>query len=161
MKILTLDAVACAAARDWLAELLLDALGDGPALGFFPGLSIDGARRYWRDIETSVAHGRRVVVAAIQDGMLVGSSQLVLRDGIDADSAELRAILVRRSARRRGIGSVLVRALEAEARLLGRDRVYAEADPGSGADELVRDLGYAPEGAEGHLAKTLRMPEVA
>jgi len=161
MKILIFDAPACAAARDWLAELLLDALGDGPALGFLPGLGMDGARRYWRDVESGVAHGRRVLVAAIQDGMLVGAAQLVLGPGMEDDSAELRAMLVRRAARRRGIGSVLVRALEAEARLLGRDRIYAEADPGSGADELVRDLGYAPEGLDARLAKTLRMPEAA
>jgi acetyltransferase len=161
MKIMLLDGAACACAREALADLLLDALDAGPALGFLPGLSVEAARRYWRDVEGAVRTGRRVLVAALHDGALVGVAQLVLAGGPDEDGAEVRAMIVARRARRLGIGSVLVRALEAEARVLGRDRLVADTDPGSGAEELVRDLGYARDGADGRYAKTLRMPEAA
>jgi acetyltransferase len=147
MKIATLDSHACDAARDQLAHLLLDALASGPTLGFWPSLDIDGARRYWLDVGRSVAGGTRLLVTALEAGRMVGAAQLTLCRTPDAGSAELRNMIVHSTVRRRGIGGVLTRALEAEALARGRDRVFLDAAGGSGAAQLYRDLGYVPDDA--------------
>ena len=45
-------------------------------------------------------------------------------------------------ARRRGIGSVLLRAAEAETRALGRTLLFLDTEAGSAAETLYHGLGY-------------------
>jgi acetyltransferase len=77
----------------------------------------------------------------------------------------VHALIVHSGARRRGIGSVLLRAAEAEARALGRRELRLAAEPGSAAAALIDDLGYTradgPSGAHVVFTKTLLMPEAA
>jgi acetyltransferase len=142
MKIALFDSAACDAARDQLAYLLLDALANGPALGFWPGLGLDAARRYWREVGRSMEGGSRVLVAAVHGETLLATGQLALCQAPEHDCAEVRSMIVHSGARRRGIGSVLVRALEAEARARGRDHLFLDTEPGSGAEALCVGLGY-------------------
>jgi acetyltransferase len=51
-------------------------------------------------------------------------------------------MLVHSGARRRGIASVLLRALEAEARERRRGLLYLDTEAGSAGEELYRGLGY-------------------
>lgn len=165
MKIAVLDTAACEAAREQLAHLLLDALTRGPALGFWPGLGLDGAMRYWREVGRSVAGGKRLLVAALDGEQLLGTGQLALCQPPEVDCAELRSLIVHSSVQRRGIGGVLVRALEAEAKERQREQLFLDTEPGSGAENLCCGLGY--ERVEGLVAgwpagarygKTLSMP---
>jgi acetyltransferase len=166
MKILILDPQACDVMRAQLADLLLDAV----AFGAFPDVAsgLDGrqARAYWDDARAGVARGHRVLLAASHDGTLVGTVQLDLCQRPDgARRAAVQALMVHSRVRRRGIGGVLLRAAEAEARALGRDELRLAAAPDSGAEALIRDLGYVrDDGAAGaHVVytKTLLVPEAA
>jgi len=156
MKILRLDTQACDVLRAQLADLLLDAA---------PGTDAAAAQRGWQDVRAAVAAGTRVLLAASQDGLLVGAVQLDLclpQDG--CGRAVVEALVVRARMRRRGIGGVLLRAAEAEARALGRSELHVAAQAGSGADALIHDLGYACAGdSAGQVVytKTLLMPEAA
>nr|WP_052171018.1 GNAT family N-acetyltransferase [Massilia sp. JS1662] len=156
MKILLLDAQACDVLRGQLAELLLDTAGLGGRQ----------AHDYWQDVRASVAAGRCRLLAASHDGTLIGTVQLHLCQRTDGRRrADVQALMVHSRARRRGIGGVLLRAAEAEARALGRDALRLAAEPGSGAEALIHDLGYVRvDGATGpHIVygKTLLMPEAA
>jgi acetyltransferase len=166
MKILLLDAQACDVMRAQLANLLLDAV----ASGAFPSAALDldsrQARCYWQDVRMAVAAGTRRLLAASHDGTLIGTVQLDLcQRPDDRRRVDVQALMVHSRARRRGIGSVLLRAAEAEAGALGRDALRLAAEPGSGAETLIHDLGYARvDGAAGsHVVytKTLLMPEAA
>jgi acetyltransferase len=166
MKILLLDAQACDVMRAQLADLLLDAVASGAFSSFALGLDGREARCYWQDVRAAVAAGTRMLLAASHDGMLVGTVQLDLCQRPDGcRRADVLALMVHSRARRRGIGGVLLRAAEAEARALGRDALRLAAEPGSGAEALIHDLGYARvDGAAGPhaaYAKTLLMPEAA
>jgi acetyltransferase len=156
MKILRLDTQACDVLRAQLTDLLLDAA---------PGADAAGAQRAWQDVRAAVAGGTRVLLAASQDGLLVGAVQLDLcQRPEDLHRAVIEALVVRARLRRRGIGGVLLRAAEAEARTLGRTGLRVAAQAGSGADALIQDLGYACAGdAAGQVVytKTLLMPEAA
>jgi acetyltransferase len=166
MKILLLDAQACDVMRTQLADLLLDAVAFGAFPGIALGLDNRQAQGYWQDVRAAVGAGTRRLLAASHDGTLIGTVQLDLcqRPG-DARRADVQALMVHSRARRRGIGGVLLRAAEAEARALGRDALRFAAEPDSGAEALVRDLGYAPVDGAGvtHVVytKTLLMPEAA
>ena len=156
MKILVLDAQACDVLRTQLAGLLLDARNQDARQ----------AQCYWQDVRMAVAAGTRRLLAASHDGTLIGTVQLDLCQRPDGcRRADVQALMVHSRARRRGIGGVLLRAAEAEARALGRDALRLTAEPGSGAEALIHDLGYARvDGASGTqvvYTKTLLMPEAA
>lgn len=166
MKILLLDAQACDVMRVQLADLLLDAV----ACGAFSSIALDLDRRqaqcYWQDVRMAVAAGTCRLLAASHDGILIGTVQLDLCQRPDGRRrADVQALMVHSRARRRGIGGVLLRAAEAEARALGRDDLRLAAEPGSGAEALIHDLGYAPidsaPGSHVVYTKTLLMPEAA
>jgi acetyltransferase len=166
MKILLLDAQACDVMRAQLADLLLDAVACGAFSSFALDLDSRQAQGYWDDVRTAVAAGTRTLLAASHDGALLGAVQLDLcqRPG-GGHRADVQALMVHSRARRRGIGGVLLRAAEAEARALGRDTLRLAAEPGSGAEALIHDLGYArvdvAAGAHVVYTKTLLMPEAA
>ena len=166
MKILLLDAQACDVLHVQLADLLLDAVACGAFSSIAFGLDSRAARCYWQDVRAAVAGGTRRLLAASHDGTLIGTVQLDLCQRADGRRrADVQALMVHSRARRRGIGGVLLRAAEAEARALGRDALRLAAERGSGAEALIHDLGYARiDGAAGaHVtyAKTLLMPEAA
>jgi len=177
MKIHQLDARAAIDARDQLADLLLDAVGHGGALGFDPGLGRQDAERYWHGVTAALADGSRILLAATHEGTLLGTVQLALcqRPG-GGHRAEVKKMMVHTRVRRRGIGSVLLRAAEAEARERQRDLLFLDTEAGSGAEQLYHDLGYTRvDAAPQHAAaaagaqprpsavytKSLLMPETA
>jgi acetyltransferase len=112
MKILLLDAQACDVLRGQLADLLMDALD----------LDRRQALCHWQDVRMAVAAGTCRLLAASHDGTLIGAVQLDLSQRTDGRRrADVQALMVHSRARRRGIGGVLLRAAEAEARAPGRD----------------------------------------
>jgi acetyltransferase len=147
MKIHKLDASACAEVQDQLAELLLDAVAHGASIGFLASLDGAGARAYWQDVHAAVAQGSRLLLAAMHDGTLVGSVQLDLCQKANGrHRAELQKLIVHSRARRRGIGWVLLRAAEAEARALRRGLLFLDTEAGSGAEHLYQGFGYTRVG---------------
>ena len=176
MKICKLDATGCDEASDQLTDLLLDALAHGASLGFPAGLGLEEARRYWQEVRLALAGGACLLLVAAHAGTLVGAVQLALcRRPTDRHCAELRMMMVHSRVRRRGIGSVLLRAAEAEARALGRGLLHLDLEAGSAAEQLYHGLGYSrvgelPDQARGPGAdlrpravytKSLLMPELA
>jgi acetyltransferase len=147
MKIHRLDAPAADGARTQLADLLLDAVANGASLGYLAGLTPQEADRYWRGVSAALAAGSRVLLAAAHEGTLVGTVQLALCVHPNGSHrAELQKMMVHSRVRRRGIGSVLLRAAEAEARELRRNLLFLDTEAGSGAEQLYHGLGYTRVG---------------
>lgn len=147
MIIRRLDPRAIAAARERLATLLLDAVADGHSLGFLNGLDQDGLDDYWRGVADEVERGRRVLLGAERDGILVGSAQLELCMKPNGDNrAEVQKVLVHCTARRTGVGTALMQALEIEALALRRGLLFLDTAVGSDAEALYRKSGYVRVG---------------
>jgi len=169
MKIELLTAPRLDAVRPQLADLLLDALAHGARMGFPAALTARAADHYWCGVQAGLQDGTRMLLAASHEGTLAGIVQLELyRRPHGCDGAELQTMMVHSRARRRGIGSVLLRAAEAETRALGRTLLFLDTEPGSAAEVLYHGLGYTrvdaladDDGPTAIYYKSLRMPELA
>jgi ribosomal protein S18 acetylase RimI-like enzyme len=148
LKIERLTADQAVAARDELAELLRDSVDGGAAVGFLPPLADDVARRYWEEVVAAVASGARVLLAAIQDGRVIGSVQLDLPGKPNAGHrAEVQKLLVHSQARRQGVGRRLMTAVEAAARQIGRTLLVLDTREGDIAERLYASHGYIRAGS--------------
>jgi acetyltransferase len=178
MKIQILDASMAADKHPQLVGLLLDALAHGASMGLPPALTLRDAEDYWRAVRVALAGGTRVLLAATHEGRLAGTVQLELYQRANCrDGAEVQKMMVHSHLRRRGIGSVLLRAAEAETREMGRSLLFLDTEAGSGAEALYHGLGYtrvdALDDAQDHALaagcarptaiyyKSLLMPELA
>src|SRR5690242_13120010 len=107
-----------AARAEPLAEVLLDCIAGGASVSFMRDFTRAGAVAYWRSIAEDVGAGKRVLLVA---GEVEGTAQLILETPPNQPHrAELAKMLVRRRARRQGLGGALFAAAEAEARRRGR-----------------------------------------
>jgi GNAT superfamily N-acetyltransferase len=108
-----------------LAGVLVDCVEGGASVSFLSPLPLDQALGFFRRVAVSVAAGDTVLLAARLDGRVVGTVQL----GLDTPPnqphrADIKKMLVHRSARGRGIGAALMARVEEEARPLAAGARY-------------------------------------
>ena len=143
--------------REPLIELLRDAVDSAGSVGFLPPLEPDEARAYWRSVEGALGSGHRELLVAEVDGAVVGAVQLELAwQPNGRHRAEVMKLLVRTTARRRGIGGALMREVEDLARGHGRTLLVLDTLAGDGGEQLYPRLGYVRVGAIPGYARTPR-----
>ncbi|MEA2930776.1 MAG: hypothetical protein QOG38_3204 [Hyphomicrobiales bacterium] len=133
-EILILDADAAQAAIGELADVLADCVEGGASVNFMLPFGRDDAARFFETVIASVARDETVLLAARRDGRVIGTVQL----GLDTPPnqphrADIKKLLVHRSARGHGVGAALMDRIEQEARRRGRtllvlDTAGAEAE---------------------------------
>ncbi len=128
---------------DALADLLIDCVAAGASIGWVRSPSREAARAYWQRVALGVATGERLLWA-LQDGARVlASAQLLLEQPENgAHRAEVCKVMTHPDARRRGLAEALLRALEAEARALGKRLLVLDTNTGSAAERLYQRLGW-------------------
>jgi acetyltransferase len=115
----------------------------GASLGFVAPVSAADAEAWWAG---QLADPSVVVLIARDGEDVVGTVSLSLpHQPNQQHRADLRKLMVRPAARRRGIGADLVAAAEAEARRLGRILVVLDTEEDS-AENFYRALGYVEVG---------------
>ncbi len=130
-----------------LAELLIDVVDGGASVSFFAPLARTDAEAFWQDVTGSVQRDERVLLGAFDGDALVGTVQLLLRTPPNQPHrAEVAKFLVLRRARGRGIGRMLLNALEAEARKRHRTLLTLDTVVGSTAEKLYASMGYVRVG---------------
>ncbi|SFQ72874.1 GNAT family N-acetyltransferase [Hymenobacter arizonensis] len=128
-----------------LVALFQDAIASGAALGFLPPLPAEEASSFWRRVQQSVRAGTLVLFVARHGGNkeIVGTVQLALAlQSNGSHRAEVAKMMVHRSARRLGIGRLLLCALEAKAVELGRITLVLDTRQGDAAEHLYQSLHY-------------------
>ena len=91
--------------------------------------------------------GRRVLLAAFDDGELVGTVQVDLATPPNQPHrGDIAKLLVRRSARRRGIAAQLMEAAEREALAEGKTLLVLDTVTGDAAERLYERLGWTRVG---------------
>ena len=107
---------------DGLSDVLIDCVQGGASVSFMWPISHEKASAFWRGLAAGVECGECLVLAAFDaEERLVGTVQLVLKlPENQPHRADLAKMLVHRSARRQGLGALLLRAAEAAALAAGR-----------------------------------------
>ena len=146
-EIVSLAAPVADAALDQLADVLVDCVGGGASVSFMSPLSREEAFGFFRKVAGSVAAGDTVLLAAKLDGKIVGTVQL----GLDTTPnqphrADIKKMLVHRSARGRGIGAALMAQVEDEARRHGRWLLVLDTVPGESGHRLYLRAGWTQTG---------------
>lgn len=126
-----------------LARLLVDAVESGAAVSFVMPLSVERAEQWWRGMLESAAAGTVVLIARDAE-RIVGTVQMHPAWAPNQPHrAEIAKLLVHRRARRGGLGSQLMRAIEQAAADAGFRLLTLDAKRGGAAEALYRRLGWA------------------
>jgi len=147
MQVRMLDAAGVKKHAAQLRALLFDAVAHGASVGFVMPLPDALADAYWADVAGAVEAGSRIVLVAWREHVLVGTVQLDLcMKPNGSNRAEVQKLLVHSGARRAGVGSILMEALEVQALALRRGLLFLDTEAGSGAEALYQRLGYTRVG---------------
>ena len=146
-EIISLAAPVAGAALAQLAAVLVDCVEGGASVNFMSPFSQDQALTFFRKVAGSVAAGDTVLLAARLGSKIVGTVQL----GLDTPPnqphrADIKKLLVHRSARGHGVGAALMAQVEAEARRRGRWLLVLDTVPGENGYRLYTREGWTRSG---------------
>ncbi|MBC8056625.1 MAG: GNAT family N-acetyltransferase [Rhizobiales bacterium] len=129
---------------DALAGVLCDCVAGGASVSFMNPLTIDRAVAFWRGVAEGVARGERVLlVAEDETAAIVGTVQVVVAQPENQPHrSDVAKMLVHRSARRRGIGAMLMQSAEREAIREGKSLLVLDTVTGGDAERLYARLGW-------------------
>ena len=144
---------------DQLAAILVAIVDAGASVGYLPPLDIATSRSYWR----GVLQPDIFLFLAEIDGQIAGTVQLECARKANArHRAEVNRLLVAPEFQRRGVGRVLMDALESHARSIGRTLLHLDTREGDRSSDFYRAQGWIEAGtipmwamsAEGRLEGT-------
>ena len=132
---------------DELAAVLHDCVEGGASVGYLWPFTRDDARRAFEAFADEVDAGRRLLLGAFLATDLVGTVQVVLAfPPNQPHRGEIARMLVRRTARRRGVAAQLLAAAEEEARREGKTLLVLDAVSDGEAARLYARLGWTTVG---------------
>ena len=130
-----------------LVDVLIDCVDGGASVSFMHPLSRERALRFWRRVAEGVASGERALLVAEDALGFCGTVQLLLEQPENQPHrADLAKMLVRRRARRQGVGAALMQAAEAVARERGKTLLVLDAVTDGDAARLYERLGWVRVG---------------
>lgn len=143
--------------REGLITLLVDAVHHGASVGFMSDLDVPQASAYFCEVLSQLEHGSLLLWVLVEDQRVLASVQLALCQKANGlNRAEVQKLLVLNEARRRGLGQVLIQALEHGARQHKRGLLHLDTEAGSPAENFYSALGYT---RVGELSNYCRSPD--
>jgi len=132
---------------DGLADVLADCVEGGASVSYMAPFPHSAARTAFDNFAAEADAGRRVILAAFEAGRPVGTVQLVLSlPPNQPHRGEIAKLLVRRSARRRGVARALMAEAEAEAVARGKTLLVLDTVTGGDAESLYAAMGWSRVG---------------
>jgi ribosomal protein S18 acetylase RimI-like enzyme len=130
-----------------LGELLIDVVRGGASVGFMATITQAEAEAFWESMADGIPSGATVLFAALDGRKLVGTVLLhPSRKPNQPHRADVAKLLVLGSARRAGVATLLMDALEAQAMALGRTLLTLDTATGSGAELFYQARGFERAG---------------
>jgi GNAT superfamily N-acetyltransferase len=141
VEIVELGANEVRAHSDALAQLLLDAHASNMALGLTAPLTRERAAAEWERLVDS-----RLVLAALDDGVVVGAGCLAAGSGNGSHRGEIQRLAVRDDRRGGGIGAALLDALVERARSAGLALLWLTTHADTRSDGFYVSRGWTRYG---------------
>ncbi|MFD0021243.1 GNAT family N-acetyltransferase [Streptomyces sp. NPDC058382] len=133
---------------DELAALLVETVEEGSSVGFLAPLDRGEAACWWRERAGTVASGHHQVWIARDGERIAGTIGLIRAPLPNArHRAEVTKLIVRPSARGRGLGRALLDAVEQSAAEDGVTLLVLDTESGSPAERLYRSAGWTECGS--------------
>ena len=130
-----------------LAAVLADCVAGGASVSYMAPFSWDDARAVFAAFAAEVDEGRRLLLAAFDNGSLVGTVQVILAAPPNQPHrGEIAKLLVHRAARKRGVAQRLMEHAETEARAEGKTLLNLDTVTGDAAERLYTRLGWTRVG---------------
>jgi GNAT superfamily N-acetyltransferase len=130
-----------------LTDLLIDCVEGGASVSFMHPLTRERAVAFWRHVGQDVAAEKRALLVTEDERGLCGTVQLIFDlPENQPHRADLVKMLVHRRARRRGLGTALMRAAEVAARECGKTLLVLDAVTGGDGARLYERLGWVRVG---------------
>jgi GNAT superfamily N-acetyltransferase len=126
-----------------LCDVLIDCVEGGASVSFMLPISRATAESFWRGVAASAVLAERILLAAYDvSESIIGTVQIVTAQPENQPHrADVAKMLVRRSARRRGVGAALLAAAEKRARYAGKTLLVLDTANGD-AERLYSKLGW-------------------
>jgi GNAT superfamily N-acetyltransferase len=126
-----------------LADILIAIVDEGASVGYLPPLKRETAESYWR----GVCQPEIVLFLAEIDSQIAGTVQLdCARKANARHRAEVNRLLVAPDFQRRGVGRILMEALESHARSIGRILLHLDTREGDKSNDFYRTQGWIEAG---------------
>lgn len=143
VEVRRLDPAEARARLDGLAAVLVDCVEGGASVSYLAPFSHEQARTAFEGFVDDVERGGRLLIAALAGEEVVGTVQVVFAwPPNQPHRVDVAKLLVRRSARRRGLGRLLMERAEAEARAAGRTLLVLDTVTGDPAERLYEATGW-------------------
>ncbi|SDC77590.1 Acetyltransferase (GNAT) domain-containing protein [Paraburkholderia lycopersici] len=129
---------------DALSDILIDCVEGGASVSFMLPISRSTATEFWQQVAVGVMRGERILfVAENADGQIVGTVQLITAlPENQPHRADIAKMLVRRGARRQGVGARLMAAVDEAARNAGKSVLVLDTVTGGDAERLYERAGW-------------------
>jgi GNAT superfamily N-acetyltransferase len=131
------------AIRAGLRDLLVDVVDHGGAVHFMAPLSPAEADAFWDNGLESMKRGERLIFAAFDKNLLVGTASIILKSTPNAPHrAEVAKMMTLGSHRRRGIARALLRHVEREGLKHGKTLLLLDTAAEGGSAALYEAEGF-------------------
>ncbi|MGF1728506.1 GNAT family N-acetyltransferase [Photobacterium kasasachensis] len=130
-----------------LQSLLIDSVESGASVGFLNPVKTDEIVSYWSAVTSDLTSSSRKLFVAMENGQVLGSVQLSLcHKANGSHRGEVEKLMVRTTARGRGISKKLMSFMESVSKELGLSLLVLDTRLGDVAAELYRKIGYIEAG---------------
>jgi GNAT superfamily N-acetyltransferase len=147
MIVRELTASECADCVARLGEILIDAVASGAGVSFMAPLSNEVAEDYWRKQLPDIAAGTTVQFVAEENNVIAGTVLLIKAWAPNQPHrCDVAKLLVHRDFRRKGVGTLLMQALEQKARDLNYSLVTFDAVGHGAVEKFYEGLGFTLAG---------------
>ncbi len=127
-----------------LGKILIDAVDSGAGVSFMAPLSSEVAEDYWRRQLPDISAGTTVQFVVEENNVIAGTVLLIKAWAPNQPHrCDVAKLLVHRDFRRKGVGTLLMQALEQKARDLNYSLVTFDAVGHGAVEKFYSGLGFA------------------
>jgi GNAT superfamily N-acetyltransferase len=147
VEVIRLSADDARARLSELAEVLVDCVEGGASVNFMAPFPHAAAEGFFGRVIQGVEAGERILLAAVKDGRVIGTVQVVTAmPPNQPHRGEVAKLLVHRQARGAGVGWLLMEEAERQARAAGKTLLVLDTVTGDRGERLYGRMGWVRVG---------------